>query len=181
MENNTEIENAMKKAKVKKSLNQKLTGTLTTTLSTLLSEKNFTKDNVVTDREGMKNELYSSLGAVVTTLCWSIQNRAKSQSEYINKQVGELREMTESAFTGSDVQEDRVQRKIDFIENLQTSNDEMESLRNVLYGIHKDEFGTEYTVPAKRSATADINNSSAMIQAKALLENMDLGNSFKVQ
>ena len=57
----------------------------------------------------------------------------------------------------------------------------MESLRTVLYGIHKDEFGTEYTVPAKRSATADINNSSAMIQAKALLENMDLGNSFKVQ
>ena len=174
MKNNTEMSNAMDKASVKKNLNKELTGTLTKNLSSLLSEKNFTKDNVVTDREGMKNELYSSLGAVVTTLCWSIQNRAKSQSEYINKQVGELREMTESAFTGSDVQEDRVQRKIDFIENLQTSNDEMESLRIVLYGIHKDEFGTEYTVPAKRSATADINSSSAMLQAKALIENMNL-------
>ena len=143
-------------------------------LTKILSDKNFTKDNVVTDREGMKNELYSSLGAVVTTLCWSVQNRVKSQSEYISKQVRELQEMTESAFTGSDVQEDRIQRKLDFIENLQTSNDEMESLRVVLYGIHIAEFGTEYTVPVKRSATADINNSSAMLQAKALLENMNL-------
>jgi hypothetical protein len=143
-------------------------------LTKILSDKNFTKDNVVTDREGMKNELYSSLGAVVTTLCWSVQNRVKSQSEYISKQVRELQEMTESAFTGSDVQEDRIQRKLDFIENLQTSNDEMESLRVVLYGIHIAEFGTEYTVPVKRSATADINSSSAMLQAKALLENMNL-------
>jgi|TARA_R110001606_G_scaffold321476_1_gene468398 hypothetical protein len=143
-------------------------------LTKILSDKNFTKDNVVTDREGMKNELYSSLGAVVTTLCWSVQNRVKSQSEYISKQVRELQEMTESAFTGSDVQEDRIQRKLDFIENLQTSNDEMESLRTVLYGIHKDEFGTEYTVPVRKSATADINSSSAMLQAKALLENMNL-------
>ena len=174
MKNNTEMSNAMDKASVKKSLNKELTGTLTKNLSSLLSEKNFTKDNVVTDREGMKNEIYSSLGAVVTTLCWSVQNRVKSQSEYISKQVRELQEMTESAFTGSDVQEDRIQRKLDFIENLQTSNDEMESLRVVLYGIHKDEFGTEYTVPVKRSATADINSSSAMLQAKALLENMNL-------
>ena len=143
-------------------------------LQKILCDKNFTKDNVVTDREGMKNELYSSLGAVVTTLCWSVQNRVKSQSEYISKQVRELQEMTESAFTGSDVQEDRIQRKLDFIENLQTSNDEMESLRVVLYGIHIAEFGTEYTVPVKRSATADINSSSAMLQAKALLENMNL-------
>jgi len=143
-------------------------------LTKILSDKNFTKDNVVTDREGMKNELYSSLGAVVTTLCWSVQNRVKSQSEYISKQVRELQEMTESAFTGSDVQEDRIQRKLDFIENLQTSNDEMESLRTVLYGIHKNEFGTEYTVPVRKSATADINSSSAMLQAKALLENMNL-------
>ena len=143
-------------------------------LTKILSDKNFTKDNVVTDREGMKNELYSSLGAVVTTLCWSVQNRVKSQSEYISKQVRELQEMTESAFTGSDVQEDRIQRKLDFIENLQTSNDEMESLRTVLYGIHKDEFGAEYTVPVRKSATADINSSSAMLQAKALLENMNL-------
>jgi len=143
-------------------------------LQKILCDKNFTKDNVVTDREGMKNELYSSLGAVVTTLCWSVQNRVKSQSEYISKQVRELQEMTESAFTGSDVQEDRIQRKLDFIENLQTSNDEMESLRVVLYGIHIAEFGTEYTVPLKRSATADINSSSAMLQAKALLENMNL-------
>ena len=157
-----------------KKLNKELRGTLTKTLSGLLSDENFTKDNVVTDREGMKNELYSSLGAVVTTLCWSVQNKCKSQGEYINKQLSELREMTESAFTGSDVQEDRVQRKIDFIENLQTSNDEMESLRVVLYDIHKDEFGTEYTVPVRRSATADINSSSAMLQAKALLENMNL-------
>lgn len=157
-----------------KKLNKELRGTLTKTLSGLLSDENFTKDNVVTDREGMKNELYSSLGAVVTTLCWSVQNKSKSQVEYINKQLSELREMTESAFTGSDVQEDRVQRKIDFIENLQTSNDEMESLRVVLYDIHKDEFGTEYTVPVRRSATADINSSSAMLQAKALLENMNL-------
>lgn len=174
MKNNNEIGIAMDKAVLKEVANKKLTGTLTKNLSTLLSEKNFTKDNVVTDREGMKNEIYSSLGAVVTTLCWSVQNRVKSQSEYINKQVSELREMTESTFTGSDVQEDRVQRKIDFIENLQTSNDEMESLRTVLYGIHKDEFGTEYTVPVKRSATADINSSSAMLQAKALLENMSV-------
>ena len=86
-------------------------------LTEILSDKNFTKDNVVTDREGIKNELYSSLGAVVTTLCWSVQNRVKSQSEYISKQVRELQEMTESAFTGSDVQEDRIQRKLDFIEN----------------------------------------------------------------
>jgi hypothetical protein len=143
-------------------------------LQKILCDKHFTKDNVVTDREGMKNELYSSLGAVVTTLCWSVQNRVKSQSEYISKQVRELQEMTESAFTGSDVQEDRIQRKLDFIENLQTSNDEMESLRVVLYGIHIAEFGTEYTVPVKRSATADINSSSAMLQAKALLENMNL-------
>lgn len=143
-------------------------------LTKILSDKNFTKDNVVTDREGMKNEIYSSLGAVVTTLCWSVQNRCKSQAEYISKQVSELRDMSESAYSGSDVQEDRIQRKVDFIENLQTSNDEMESLRVVLYGIHKDEFGTEYTVPVKRSATADINSSSAMLQAKALLENMNL-------
>jgi hypothetical protein len=82
--------------------------------------------------------------------------------------------MTESTFTGSDVQEDRVQRKLDFIENLQTSNDEMESLRVVLYSIHKNEFGTDYSVPVKRSATADINNSSAMLKAKALIENMSI-------
>ena len=50
----------------------------------------------------------------------------------------------------------------------------MESLRTVLYGIHKDEFGIEYTVPVRKSATADINSSSAMLQAKALLENMNL-------
>ena len=143
-------------------------------LQKILSDKNFTKDNVVTDREGIKNEIYSSLGAVVTTLCWSVQNRVGNQLEYISKQVGELREMTESAFTGSDVQEDRIQRKLDFIENLQTSNDEMESLRVVLYSIHKNEFGTEYSVPVKRSATADINNSSAMLQAKALIENMSI-------
>jgi len=143
-------------------------------LSKILSDKHFTKDNVVTDREGMKNEEYSSLGAVVKTLSWAVQNRVNNQLEYINKQVGELRDMTESAFTGSDVQEDRIQRKLDFIENLQTSNDEMESLRVVLYSIHKDEFGTEYTVPVKRSATADINNSSAMLQAKALIENMSI-------
>ena len=93
-------------------------------LSKILSDKHFTKDNVVTDREGMKNEEYSSLGAVVKTLCWSVQNRVGNQLEYINKQVSELRDMTESAFTGSDVQEDRLQRKLDFIENLQTSNDE---------------------------------------------------------
>ena len=143
-------------------------------LSKILSDKHFTKDNVVTDREGMKNEEYSSLGAVVKTLCWSVQNRVGNQLEYINKQVSELRDMTESAFTGSDVQEDRLQRKLDFIENLQTSNDEMESLRVVLYSIHKDEFGTTYEVPTKRSATADINNSSAMLKAKALIENMSI-------
>ena len=143
-------------------------------LSKILSDKHFTKDNVVTDREGMKNEEFSSLGAVVKTLCWSVQNRVANQLEYINKQVGELRDMTESAFTGSDVQEDRIQRKLDFIENLQTSNDEMESLRVVLYSIHKNEFGTDYSVPVKRSATADINNSSAMLQAKALIENMSI-------
>ena len=162
-------------------LNKELTGTLTKTLSGLLTNKYFTKDNVVTDREGMRNEEYSSLGAVVKTLCWSVQNRCKSQGEYINKQLSELREMTESAYTGSDVQEDRVQRKIDFIENLKTSQDEMECLRHVLYNIHHDQFSVEYSVPTKKKAVADINSSSAMLQAKALLENMDLGQGFNVK
>jgi|14BtaG_2_1085337.scaffolds.fasta_scaffold25392_2 hypothetical protein len=162
------------KKEIQKKLNKELQGTLTKTLSGLLTDKNFTKDNVVTDREGMKNEEYSSLGAVVKTLCWSVQNRCKKQGEYINKQVGELRDMTESAYSGSDVQEDRIQRKIDFIENLKTSQDEMECLRTVLYGVHKEQFSIEYTVPVKRSATADINSSSAMLQAKALLENMSV-------
>ena len=168
------MKNDNHKKNVKQALNKELSTTLDKTLSDVFTTKNFTKDNVVTDREGMKNELYSSLGAVVTTLCWSVQNRVGNQLEYINKQIGELREMTESTFTGSDVQEDRVQRKLDFIENLQTSNDEMECLKNVLYKIHKNEFGIEYSVPVKRSATADINNSSAMLQAKALLENMSI-------
>jgi hypothetical protein len=143
-------------------------------LTKILTDKYFTKDNVVTDREGMRNEEYSSLGAVVKTLCWSVQNRCKSQAEYISKQVSELRDMSESAYTGSDVQEDRIQRKVDFIENLQVSQNEMESLRTVLYDIHKEQFSVEYTVPVKKSATADINSSSAMLQAKALLENMSV-------
>ena len=54
-------------------------------LSKILSDKHFTKDNVVTDREGMKNEEYSSLGAVVKTLCWSVQNRVGNQLEYIDE------------------------------------------------------------------------------------------------
>jgi len=151
-------------------------------LTKILTDKYFTKDNVVTDREGMKNEEYSSLGAVVKTLCWSVQNRCKSQAEYISKQVSELRDMSESAYTGSDVQEDRIQRKVDFIENLQVSQNEMESLRTVLYDIHKEQFSVEYTVPVKKSlSTADINSSSALIQAKAILENMDLGKGFNVK
>tara|TARA_R100001463_G_scaffold85087_2_gene139936 strand:+ start:606 stop:1073 length:468 start_codon:yes stop_codon:yes gene_type:complete len=151
-------------------------------LTKILTDKYFTKDNVVTDREGMKNEEYSSLGAVVKTLCWSVQNRCKSQAEYISKQVSELRDMSESAYTGSDVQEDRIQRKVDFIENLQVSQNEMESLRTVLYDIHKEQFSVEYSVPVKKSlSTADINSSSALIQAKAILENMDLGKGFNVK
>jgi len=151
-------------------------------LTKILTDKYFTKDNVVTDREGMKNEEYSSLGAVVKTLCWSVQNRCKSQAEYISKQVSELKDMAESAYTGSDVQEDRIQRKVDFIENLQVSQNEMESLRTVLYDIHKEQFSVEYSVPVKKSlSTADINSSSALIQAKAILENMDLGKGFNVK
>ena len=138
-------------------------------LDKIFNDKNFTKDNVIASREGIKNEEYSSLGAVVKTICWSTQNRLSSQQEYIAKQVEELKVMLESTHAGSDVHEDRVQRKLDFIENLQTSHDEMESFKNAIYKIHRDEFGIDYTVPVKKSATTDV-NSASFLQAQELLK-----------
>ena len=138
-------------------------------LDKIFNDKNFTKDNVIASREGIKNEEYSSLGAVVKTICWSTQNRLSSQQEYIAKQVEELKVMLESTHAGSDVHEDRVQRKLDFIENLQTSHDEMESFKNAIYKNHRDEFGIDYTVPVKKSATTDV-NSASFLQAQELLK-----------
>ena len=137
-------------------------------LSKIFNDKNFTKDNVVANREGIMNEEYSSLGAVVKTICWSTQNRVSSQQDYIAKQVNELKNMLESSYAGSDVQNDNVQRKLDFIENLQTSHDEMESLKQAIYSVHLDEFGIAYSVPVKK-VTTDV-NSASFLQAQELLK-----------
>tara|TARA_R100000687_G_C6316800_1_gene103050 strand:+ start:51 stop:500 length:450 start_codon:yes stop_codon:yes gene_type:complete len=138
-------------------------------LDKIFNDKNFTKDNVIANREGIMNEEYSSLGAVVKTICWGTQNRLSSQQEYIAKQVKELQRMLESSYAGSDTQNDNVQRKLDFIENLQTSHDEMESLQKAIYTVHREEFGIEYSVPVKKSATTDV-NSASFLQAQELLK-----------
>ena len=77
--------------------------------------------------------------------------------------------MLESSYAGSDTQNDNVQRKLDFIENLQTSHDEMESLQKAIYTVHREEFGIEYSVPVKKSATTDV-NSASFLQAQELLK-----------
>jgi|TARA_R100000750_G_C2304190_1_gene79961 hypothetical protein len=151
-------------------------------LDKIFNDKNFTKDNVVADREGIMNKEYSSLGAVVKTICWSTQNRLKSQQEYISRQVNELKGLLESPYyhkdSGSDVMNDRVQRKLDFIENLQTSHDEMESFKQAIYSVHLDEFGIEYSVPVKKTATSDV-NSASFLQAQEMLKQHGLNVSLK--
>jgi len=138
-------------------------------LSKIFNDKNFTKDNVVADRNGIKNEEYSSLGAVVKTICWGTQNRLKSQDDYIAKQVKELQTLLESSYAGSDTHNERVERKVQFIKNLQTSHDEMEILQQAIYGIHLKEFDVEYSVPIKKSATDDV-NSASFLEAQELLK-----------
>ena len=138
-------------------------------LSKIFNDKNFTKDNVVADRMGILNKEYSSLGAVVKTICWSTQNRLKSQDDYIAKQVIELQSLLESSYADSDVHNDRVERKVQFIKNLQTSHDEMEVLQQAIYAIHLKEFDVAYSVPIKKSATTDV-NSASFLEAQTLLK-----------
>jgi len=135
-------------------------------LKSIFNEKNFTADNVVASREGIKDEEKSSLGAIVKSLCWSLDNKVKNQDEYIRKQVQELKSLNESAYKGSDTHTFSLERKVEFITNLQTTHDEVDDLRNAFCKLHKDLFGSDYVKPVKKSNIID---TSASLEAQQLL------------
>lgn len=141
--------------------------------SNIFSEQYFTRDNVVANREGIKDENFSSLGNMIKSVCFTLQNGVKQKDSYMDTQLKELKGLTESSYIGSDTHEDKIQRKIDFIENLQTSRDEMETVRVAIYNIHVKQLGQVYVPPTKRSATSDV-NSSASLQALEMLKQHDL-------
>lgn len=135
-------------------------------LKTIFNEKNFSDDNVVASREGIKDGEKSSLGAIVKTMCWSLDNKVKNQDEYIRKQVQELKTLNESTYKGSDTHTFSLERKVEFITNLQTTHDEADDLREAFCKLHKDLFGAEYVKPVKKSNIID---TSASLEAQQML------------
>lgn len=142
--------------------------TIKATATKLFNDKNFTVDNVVTSREGIKDEEKSSLGAVIKTINWAVTNKVKNQDEYIRKQVHELEEMMNSTYhKNSDVHDFQVQRKVEFIQNLQKTHDEIEEFKEVMYQIHKDLFGSEYEMPVPKSE--QVVDTASTLEAKQLI------------
>ncbi len=135
-------------------------------LKSIFNDKNFTTDNVVASREGIKDEEKSSLGVIVKTFCWSLDNKVKNQDEYIRKQVQELKSLNESAYKGSDTHNFSLERKVEFINNLQKTHDEVEDLRNAFYNLHEELFGSQYVKPIKKSNIVD---TVASLEAQQLL------------
>jgi len=135
-------------------------------LKSIFNEKNFSATNVVASREGIKDEEKSSLGAIVKSMCWSLDNKVKNQDEYIRKQVQELKSLNESTYKGSDTHTFSLERKVEFITNLQTTHDEVEGLHKAFCKLHKDLFGSDYIKPVKKSLIVD---TSASLEAEQLL------------
>lgn len=124
-------------------------------LKTIFNDENFTSDNVVATRDGIRDDEKSSLGVIIKTFCWSLDNKVKNQDEYIRKQVQELKTLSESTYKGSDTHNFSMERKIEFINNLQQTHDEVDALRENFYNLHKELFGSEYVKPVKSSAIID--------------------------
>lgn len=135
-------------------------------LSEIFNENNFTADNVVASREGIKDTEKSSLGSIIKTIMWSLDNKVKNQEEYIRKQVAELKTLSESTYAGSDTHTFSLERKVEFIENLQQTQDEVEELFEDFQKLHKELFGTEYVKPVKKSQIID---TAASLAAQQML------------
>ena len=142
-------------------------------ISELFNDKTFTKDNVVANAMGIRNEEYSSLGVAVKMVCWGTQHRLNSSAEYISNQVKELENLLQSSYAGSDTHNERVERKVQYIKNLQITQDEMEAFQKAIYDVHLKEFDVVYAVPLKKTATSDV-NSASFLEAQELLKQHSL-------
>jgi len=142
-------------------------------VTNLFNEKNFTIDNVIENREGIKDIEKSSLGSVIKSVCWAMDNKVTNQHKYILAQVQELKDMLESSYVGTDSHDYAVERKKEYIEHLMTTEDEVKQFKDTMYQIHKDVFGTEYVKPSKSGKTTKTDTASTL-EAKQLLAKFDI-------
>jgi len=141
-----------------------------TTFKKLFNETNFVDDNVSTNADGIVDNKYSALGKVITTGCWAFDNAVKQHNSYLSDQVQQLQKLRDN-FNGSDVSNNALERKLDYIQNLEVTEDALRTVAKMFNDLHQELYSEEYRLPVKGSIKKKV--TQATEDADALLNKYD--------
>lgn len=138
--------------------------------SILFNPETFSTDNVVLNREGVRDEEKSALGSIVKSLCWALDNKVTNQHSYILSEVDKMKELLESNYAGTDSHTAAVENKTEYLQHLETTEQEIQVFKEVMEDIHMQLFSTAYVKPApKGKRNAKVTETAASIEAKGLV------------
>ena len=138
-----------------------------------------TEQTVLTEENIMSNDTITAITTIVDglsefnqertigALCWTSKNQMKFTRDKINEVVSQLKDLQEH-YTGSEVQSSLMEKKIDFIEQLESQYDEMHQLFESSQDAMQQIVGKTWIEPAKASQL-NKTETAANEAAKALL------------
>jgi len=132
----------------------------------LFNESQFVADNVSPTQDGVVDTKYSALGKIITTGCWAFTTGLQGHRNYMGEQIQKLQEARDK-FTGTDVSNANIERRIDYIQNLEVTEEALMIMSQMFKDLHQELYSEEYHAPVKKSVTKKV--TQATNDADALL------------
>lgn len=136
-----------------------------TTFKKLFNDTNFVADNVNANADGIVDNKYSALGKVITTGCWAYNNAVKQHNSYLSDQVQQLQKLRDG-FNGSDVSNNAIERKLDYITNLEVTEEALRTMATMFNDLHLELYAEEYRLPVKTSINKKVTKAVEDADAK---------------
>ena len=115
-------------------------------------------DNLTERQREQHKAEQSSAGKVLGSFIWSLTNNLKRQSSYLDDRFDDLENHLASQYAGSDMHEDGIYKRKEYISTLTTSIEEMEETLSCLNAVYLATVGVDYQSYSKGTSKATLDN-----------------------
>lgn len=153
-------------------------------LIAIITEQNDTIETITAENETLKETINKDSKAgyieavvedmsefnqsnILRDMAWSATNKINFNNKKISEVVSQLR-VALASFNGSEVQDEMIGRKREFIESLEEQREQLEAHKKSVLVAYRSVTGSDYTPPPQRS-TFDKTKTANALSAEGLL------------